>query len=47
MADELDAGTGRLGLGVADHAQARGVLGQFGTDFALETRPTVHKQRIH
>jgi hypothetical protein len=36
-ADKFGAGAAGLGLGVAGHVQARGVVGDLGTDFAFET----------
>jgi hypothetical protein len=43
-ADKFGAGAGGLGLGVAGHVQARGEVGNLGTDFAFEARPAMHKR---
>ena len=46
-ADEFSAGTGRFGFRVAGHIKARGMLGNFRTNFTLKTGAAVHKNGVH
>ena len=46
-ADKLGASTGGLGLGIAGHIEACGMLGDFRANFAFKTRPAVHKNGVH
>ena len=41
------SGSCRLGLGITGHVQARGEVGNLGTDFAFEARPAMHKEGVH
>jgi len=46
-AHKLGTGSARLGLGVASHIKAGGVLGDFRADFAFKPGPAVHKNGVH